>query len=92
MSRAVAGPLNPFLARFCGSPPDQVGGPLELGAPIATKGEGRSGYEHPLGTGSLPYSANPDRVRGNSAASATFSERARSGCSLAPAPVPDWLT
>jgi hypothetical protein len=56
MSRAVAGPLNPFLARFCGSPPDQVGGPLELGAPIATKGEGRSGYEHPLGTGPLLFS------------------------------------
>ena len=51
MSRAASGPLNPFFAKFEAGPPDRVGGPLVLGAPIATKGKGRSGHQHPLGTG-----------------------------------------
>jgi hypothetical protein len=54
MSRAVAGP-SIWFRKICSSLPDRVGEPLELGAPIATKGEGRSGYEHPLGTGPLLF-------------------------------------
>ena len=70
MTRAASGRLNPFLRKFEASPPDRVGGPLVLGAPIATKGKGRSGHEHPLGIRTAPSckggcSTAPDLEKGS---------------------------